>query len=215
MRIPCLHRTCPAKTRPPGPDDHTRLRALRRLARDRSGITAIEFALVGPLLLVIIFGILEIGMSIWAAQVLENAGLQAVRIIRTGQAYAQNYDATRFRDAIARQLSDFAFDADRLTVDVKVMSGFSNPPDTDIIDENGNMDIKPGYSHGGPSDIVLVRIFYRWPLMASHMIPHYANMTGGDRLLASAYLFRNEPFPRRTASGFSGHDRGAHVETVS
>jgi hypothetical protein len=52
---------------------------LRRLAADASGATAIEFALVAPLLLALLFGSLETGRYIWFAAALDHAVGKAAR----------------------------------------------------------------------------------------------------------------------------------------
>jgi hypothetical protein len=54
-------------------------RLLRRLVADRRGATAIEFALVAPLLLALLFGSLETGRYIWFAAALDHAVGKAAR----------------------------------------------------------------------------------------------------------------------------------------
>ena len=46
------------------------------------------------------------------------------------------------------------------------------------------------YQPGGPGDIVVVRLFYQWPIYVSLL----SNMTGNNRLLVATSAFRNEPF---------------------
>lgn len=51
----------------------------RAFASDRAGATAIEFALLAPVFLVLLFGIIEIGRLIWVKQVLTEAAYSAAR----------------------------------------------------------------------------------------------------------------------------------------
>ena len=50
------------------------------------------------------------------------------------------------------------------------------------------------YQPGGPGDIVVVRLFYQWPVYVSLLGFNLSNMTGGKRLLVATAAFRNEPY---------------------
>lgn len=52
---------------------------LRRFARDSSGIAAVEFALVAPVLLMLVFGAIEIGRVLYEQQTLEEAARETAR----------------------------------------------------------------------------------------------------------------------------------------
>jgi hypothetical protein len=51
-----------------------------------------------------------------------------------------------------------------------------------------------GYSAGGPGDIVVVRLFYQWPLFVTGLGYNISNLTGQKRLLVATAAFKNEPF---------------------
>ncbi len=51
----------------------------RALARDARGATAIEFALLAPVFLLLLFGILEVGRLVWVKQVLTETAYSAAR----------------------------------------------------------------------------------------------------------------------------------------
>ena len=51
-----------------------------------------------------------------------------------------------------------------------------------------------GYQPGQPSDIVVVRAYYRWKVMTPLFEPIFQNISGGERILVSTMMFRNEPF---------------------
>lgn len=53
----------------------------RRLARDRDGATALEFALVAPLILAFTFGIIELGHLFWTIGALNMAVEDAARCV--------------------------------------------------------------------------------------------------------------------------------------
>lgn len=57
-----------------------RLRALTaRLAKDRAGVTAVEFAVAGPVLIVLLMGIFDIGHMAYVSSVLHGAVEEAAR----------------------------------------------------------------------------------------------------------------------------------------
>ncbi len=65
---------------------------------------------------------------------------------------------------------------------------------TPPIDANGNFQNNQTYQPGGPGDIVVVRLFYQWPIYVSLL----QNMSGNKRLLVATAAFRNEPYHATT-----------------
>ena len=55
----------------------------------------IEFALLMLPFFILIFGIFDVGLLIWGGLELDNATSEAARLVRTGQAQSDNYDANR------------------------------------------------------------------------------------------------------------------------
>ena len=58
---------------------HRKILRIAHLYADESGANAVEFALVAPLLIGLLFGIFEFGQAIWTQGVLEYAVEQAAR----------------------------------------------------------------------------------------------------------------------------------------
>ena len=56
------------------------------------------------------------------------------------------------------------------------------------------IDPKWGHIPGGPGAIVVVRLFYQWPMLVTALGYNFTNLTGNKRLLAATAAFRNEPF---------------------
>jgi len=71
------------------------LRPLSAIARDTGGAALIEFAIIAPVLLLMIFGSLEFGLNVYLRAVLEGAMRQAGRnsTLQTGQANQSSIDA--------------------------------------------------------------------------------------------------------------------------
>ena len=75
-------------------------------------------------------------------------------------------------------------------IDVKTYPSFASVNLTPPLDANGNFQDNMTYQPGGPGDIVVVRLFYQWPIYVSLL----QNMAGNKRLLVATAAFRNEPF---------------------
>ncbi len=54
-------------------------RAMRRLVRNRHGSAAVEFALVTPLIVALLFGLLEVSMAMFTQSALQTAGRDVLR----------------------------------------------------------------------------------------------------------------------------------------
>jgi hypothetical protein len=52
-----------------------------------------------------------------------------------------------------------------------------------------------GYNPGGPGDIVMVRLYYQYPVYVNLLGFNLANLNGGLNLLAATAVFKNEPYP--------------------
>jgi Flp pilus assembly protein TadG len=174
-----------------------RWRPIRAIVRDKKGTTAVEFAFVAIPFLALLFGVIEIGLAFFADQVLNNATLDAARMIRTGQAHAQGFDAAKFKKAMLERLSGFPITSDRLTIDVERIDSFGSYVSKPVI-EDGKVTTDTGYNHGEAGEIVIVRALYRWPMFSSMMKTNYGDLSTGDRLLVATAVFRNEPFPWST-----------------
>jgi Flp pilus assembly protein TadG len=63
---------------------------LRALSRARDGATAVEFALVAPLFLALVFGTLEFGRLLWTEQALQETAIAGARCVAIAQGKTQN-----------------------------------------------------------------------------------------------------------------------------
>ncbi|NRG16139.1 pilus assembly protein [Rhizobiales bacterium] len=169
-------------------------RATGRISSDRRGVTAVEFGLVALPFFTLLFFILEMGMSLFAGQLIENATIDAARLIRTGQAQQNGFDAGAFKQQVLNRLYGIPFSAERLSIDVEKLDDFTQfRGDPLVVD--GELQDNFAYDHGEAGDIIIVRVIYRWPLITSFMRLDHSDLNSGDRLLVSTAIFRNEPFP--------------------
>jgi Flp pilus assembly protein TadG len=168
--------------------------ALRRLVRRQEGTAAVEFALVAAPFLALIFAILETALVFFSGQALETAAADSARLILTGQAQAQNFDAAKFKNAVCAKIFGLFDCQNGVYVDVKTFTSFSSVTMPSPVDAQGNFQNNFTYQPGGPGDIVVVRLFYQWPVFTSLLGFNLANVNGNKRLLAATNAFRNEPY---------------------
>jgi len=172
-----------------------RIRTMRRFARGEDGAAALEFGMVAAPFLALMYAIMETALVFFAGQTLETAVADSARLIMTGQAQSQSFDAAAFKNSVCSKISGLFNCSTGLYVDVKTYSSFGSVDNSAPIDSNGNLKTSSfGYTPGGPGDIVVVRLMYQWPVYASLLGFNLGNMAGNKRLLMATAAFRNEPY---------------------
>jgi Flp pilus assembly protein TadG len=169
-------------------------KAFRRFRRNSRGSAAVEFALVAPVFFALLFAIIETAIVFFAGQVLETVTQDSARMIMTGQAQTGGYSQGQFKDYVCGRVSVLFDCANGIYVDVQSYPAFTNVSITDPINGSKNFIATMQYSPGGPGDIVVVRLFYQWPLFVTGLGYNIANLSGSKRLLAATAAFRNEPY---------------------
>lgn len=170
-------------------------RVARRFVRHQDGTAAIEFALVAAPFLGLTFAILETALVFFAGQTLETAASNAGRLIMTGQAQAAGYAQQDFKDAVCADLAGGVFDCTNgVYVNVTTYASFSAANTTPPLNSGQFDSTKMNYTPGGPGCIVVVQLFYQWPIYVSLLGDNLSNQNGGNRLLVATSAFRNEPY---------------------
>ncbi len=169
-------------------------RPLRRgLLRNRDGSAAVEFGLVIFPFCVMIFAIIEVALIFTLDSVLENAAISTGRLVRTGQASAQGMTAAQFKAQLCSRMSIFSGDCEsNATIDVRVIPQFNTTPPDPLAGEG----FDPSgltYANGNPGDLILVRVWYRQPLLTTFMAQGLSRLNDGTVRLTATTAFRNEP----------------------
>jgi Flp pilus assembly protein TadG len=176
-------------------------RLLERMrARSTSGTAAVEFAIIAPVFFAIVFAIIETGLVFFANGVLENGTLTVARLIRTGQVQNQNMTQNQVFTQLCNEISMLlSCDTTKLQLDVRTYSSFATTAFPNPITAQGTLDTTQNtYSPGNPCSIVVVRAFYVWQLYTPIFGNYFSNMANNQRLVTSAYAFRNEPYGSTT-----------------
>ncbi len=186
-----------------------RRRAGRFFGRDQHGAVAIEFGLLALPFFVIIGAIMETAFFFLASEILDSSVDSSVRLLRTGQAQTQNYTADQFRDTICDGLYNLFPECkgenSKLKVEVETITNFASmsfaPPLDDEFEWSGDFKDTIIYKPGVGSDVVSVRVYYKWPTLLDFFGFNLSNAGPGYRLMASVRVFKNEPFGGSGGSG--------------
>jgi Flp pilus assembly protein TadG len=168
------------------------LRTFRSLRRNTRGTTAVEFAIIGPLFLMLVFAVLENGLTLWSQAVLDNATRDAARLTLTGQT---QQGGTSFPAKLCSELSGL-MNCSYLQYRIQTGSSFGSISPSFTVSGNGTASGFSAYpaavSSGGPGSYVLVQVIYN----RHFLIPGVSALmsaNGVTQLLATA-AFQNEPY---------------------
>ncbi len=183
---------------------------LRRLAACARGATALEFALVLPVLLLTTVGTIEMAIVLFIGSSMEAAVIEASRFGITG---GEDEDMTR-EDRVLTIVAERTYgllDMGRVELDTLVYDSFEDigKPEP-FVDANGNgvrdageaftdingnaqWDADMGAAGlGGPEAIVVYRLSYDWGVVT----PMIRGIVGGSVRHVSSVAVRNEPYGR-------------------
>jgi len=173
-------------------------RLFRRFSRADDGVTAVEFAIVGPIFFALLIGIFETAFFMMANQMIETATIDSSRLILTGQAQDEGFDASRFKNEVCARVPSMIDCSGNVWTDVRTLSTFDESVAIPT-DDDGNFDsTKLIYSAGGPDDIVMVRLYYKWTGVIAEAARNVGldlgNQPDGSTLMVATMVFRNEPY---------------------
>jgi len=165
---------------------------LRGRRRKREGAAAVEFALVALPFFFMMFALLELGVIFVLDSVLSNAMQGSSRLIRTGQAVAMT--PREFRDDVCGRMSVFASQCDeRISIDVRVIPAFDSPLPDPMADGTTFNDSQLTFQPGTINSLVVVRIWYKQPLVTTFLGQALSRLNDGSAHLMTTTAFRNEP----------------------
>ncbi|HWJ88792.1 MAG TPA: TadE/TadG family type IV pilus assembly protein [Pelagibacterium sp.] len=180
---------------------HRRVRLIGRFLRADRGVTAVEFAVVGPLFFAMIGATIETALAFFAGYALDTAVIDSSRLIRTGQPdYISTASADNYRAALCGRLYGI-FDCEQLRISVQGIETFRDFTTTfPLENDTGAWNFTQHYRglrsgeniEGGK--YVMIEAYYKWPTFFNIPGLNIAQTADGKRLLASAHVLRTEPF---------------------
>jgi Flp pilus assembly pilin Flp len=182
-------------------------RALPKLRRSEAGASAVEFALILPVIILVIVGGIEMAIVLFIGSSIEAAVMEASRYGATGTETGVSR-ADRVM-GIVEERTHGLLDMEQVEMETLVYESFADigdpEPFTDadgnavynvgetFVDVNGNGKWDPDMGAaglGGPSDIVVYRLTYDWGLVT----PMLRELLGESVTHVSSVALRNEPF---------------------
>lgn len=166
-----------------------------RLLRDRTGASAIEFAILAFPFLLLVFAILELCVMVAAQQFMTNATDDLARYVSTGQ-NQNNDDMNDVEDAVGFLCGrmEILFPSgcpDRLVVVLESVDSFK---DAAAQFDGKGVPPKSDFNPGGGLTINVLRVYYPWPVITDIMRERISNLGDGNTLLFATNTWRNEPY---------------------
>jgi Flp pilus assembly protein TadG len=169
-------------------------RSIRRFIwQDEAGAT-VEFGLLATPFVAALFAILQTALIFFAGQTLETAAATSARLIFTGQAQTNGWSAAQFKSQVCNQIHGIFNCNSGVYVDVETYPSFS-AANLAMPITNGSLNTGSlGYNPGGPGDVVMLRLYYQYPVYVKLLGFNLSNLSGGYNLFAATAIFRNEPY---------------------
>lgn len=183
---------------------------LAGLRRDQRGATALEFALVAPLFFLMVMGTTEVGLSMFAQNVMEGATFAASRLGKTGYVTSGGTQEQTIREVLNNRAGAL-LDTSKIVITSKVYEQFDqigqSEPFMDAngdgvrdigenytdVNGNGQYDIDMGSSGlGVAGQVVVYTVTYPWQLST----PVVSALLGHDGVinLTARTVVQNEPY---------------------
>jgi Flp pilus assembly protein TadG len=172
---------------------------LQRALLDVRATTAVEFALVAPLVIALILGAMQIAVIYLAKAELENAAEQAARLVMTNQAPASGTAGqTSFQSTVCGYLPAL-FSCSGVMVDLQAQSISASSSDAVVMTpptltygSNGQVTNSWNYNPGSPGQLEILRVMYQWPVVAGPLGLVFNDLANGTLLMSSTQVFQNE-----------------------
>ena len=185
---------------------------LKKLINNKRGSTAVEFAIIAPVLFSLIIVTIDLNLVMFAQGIMENAAFKSARTGKTGYIEAGKTQEETIMELLNDKIAiGGLFDSNLLTVTTKSYAEFSNVGEHEpYIDANGNgiHDVGENYTDvngngqydedmgaagfGNTSEVVVYTITYPWQLFT----PFAGTVLGNEGVvnISSRIVLQNEPF---------------------
>jgi len=189
----------------------SRRQLLRALRRDTKGATIVEFALVVPVLSVLLLGTLDLGYRSYVSSIVQGALHEAARMATVGgvststiQAHVQSRLQSFSRNATitttTRSYSDFSGVnvPETITQDTVPLGSYNSGDCFQDANGNGTYDLNRGRSGlGGAEDVVYFEVSMTYP----HIVPVGTLLGWNNNVtITQNTVLRNQPYAGRNTT---------------
>ncbi|MEM8771092.1 MAG: TadE/TadG family type IV pilus assembly protein [Pseudomonadota bacterium] len=184
---------------------------VKRFRSNKDGSTAIEFALIAPVFMMIMFSLFEVGWFYYTNSVVDASISDAGRLIKTGQVQRSGLseagkEALIFNE-VCKALKLINNCQNNLTVEVDTFNNFAvfNDPAQATAPvcpdaTEAEQDAIP-FEPGGELEIVRVRVCFFYKTVNPAIGINLSEPGKNYRRLISSIIFRNEPYERENEQG--------------
>jgi Flp pilus assembly protein TadG len=177
-----------------GMSDQKQSALLRRFIHHNRATTSVEFGLLAAPFVALSFATLQTAIIFFAGQALETAAATSARLILTGQAQTQGWSEAQFKQQVCGNITGLFNCQNGVYIDVENYTSFADANLSSPV-TNGNLNTSAmNYNPGGPGEIVVVRLYYQYPVYMNLLGFNLSNLNGGFNLLAATAIFKNEPY---------------------
>lgn len=170
-------------------------RCRSQIASDQRGATALEFALIATPLILMLLGGLQLMMMFLISSTLSAATTSVSRQIRTLN-YSNSGTAaqTDFASQICNNMGWLQSTCvGNIKVDVETAPSFAGASSTNPVSGGTFNSSGLGFSASNAGQIVLVKVYYLWPLYAPILFGPLQALNDGTVVITASSAFRNEP----------------------
>ena len=180
---------------------------IRAFVADASGASAVEFALVTPMFLLLILFIMVVALILYLNQALDYATSKAARSVMVGDAQGRALSQSDFRTKVVCASLPAAFNCNNVIVNLQTVTPAAQPAGyySYTVDNNANGLIIPVLSNGAAQYTLGTQGSYEYlqiiypvtflPAGLASILSHGATFNGSPAyLLVSTAAFRNEQY---------------------
>ncbi len=169
-----------------------------RFGAARGGATAVEFALIAPAFLALLFAIIQTTLFLFAQATLQNAAVEAGRLFMTGQAQnsgTSGLTQSQFKSDVCPMVQP-VFNCSNLQIDVATYSTFSSAVTAEpaLYNTSGGLITTGTYSPGTQGDVMVVQLAYPWPIFGIPLGSVLSNTGHGTTEMMGISAFLVEPY---------------------
>ncbi len=166
-----------------------------RLRKETSGGVAIEFAVLGPVFVGLLYGIFETGILFLKMTAMDAGVDEAKRLVMTGQVSAAGTAAQRaelFRKGFCRG-AGWIISCNDVVFDVRAFDSFSSAMTPTSVSggalDGNNLQFQPGR----PNQIVIIRAYHVTSAVTAALRNDLGNRGKGSTVLVGSAAIKNEP----------------------
>ena len=165
---------------------------MRRFLRCGRGGTAMEFAVLAPVVIAVILAALEVALIFLAKSYLETATEAAARFVMTNQ--ANSMTQAQFKTQVCNEIGAL-FNCANLIVELEQAPTSVTQMSAAMpqFDSSGTLTNPTSFSIAAAPAKMMLIVMYQWPVLGGIMGLNFGSLGNGALLMTSTQIFQIEP----------------------